>query len=315
MKKINNKTILVSGGNGFLGSFVVKELKKEGKNNKIITINSKEFDLSKEESVKKIFKKFKKVDYVIHLASAHGGLYYNIKNCGDIYYKNILMNTYLMHHSALNNVKKFLSAGTVDAYPKNVKTPWKETDLWKGYPEETSSAYAFSKKMLIVQGLAYKKQYGLNAIHLLFMNLYGPHDQFDLKKSHVIPAIIKKIFIAKQKGKKKIDVYGTGMQKREFLYVEDAANSILLALKKYSSCKPLNIGTGRSHTISEVVNTIIKLINYKIIINWKKNIETGISKKSFNVLRAKKEIGFSYKVDLKEGLKNTIDWYKIYMKK
>ena len=309
MKIIKNKTFLITGGNGFLGSCLVKKLNYEGKN-RIIIPRSNEYDLSIESDVKKIFKKYKKIDYVIHLASVHGGLYFNIKNSGYIYYKNILMNTYLMNYSMLNNVSKFISAGTVDCYPKKKKVPWSEDDLWSGYPEETSAAYAFSKKMLLVQGYAYRQQYSFNAVHLLFMNLYGPNDQFDSKKSHVIPAIIKKIYIATKNKKKIINLYGSGNQKREFLYIDDAAQAIILALKKYNSTYPLNIGTGKNHSIKQVANKIVKIMNSKIKIKWIKKTESGIKNKLFHVNKAKKKIGFSAKIKLEDGLKKTINWYK-----
>lgn len=309
MEKIRYKKILITGGNGFLGTFVIERLQKIGVK-EILHFRSKEFNLSKENDVKRLFSKFKKIDAVIHLASDHGGLYYNINNPGKIFYNNILINTFLMKYSMENNVKKFISAGTVDCYPKNLKTPWREKDIWNGFPEPTSSSYAFSKKMLIIQGQAYKQQYNFNSSHLLFMNLYGPRDQFNLKKSHVIPAIIKKIYLAKKNQKKNITLFGSGNQKREFLYIEDAAEAITLALAKYNSIEPLNIGTGKSISIKKVVKILIKIIGTDIKVKWKKNSETGIYSKNFSVSNAKNKINFKAKTSLEKGLKKTVDWFK-----
>ena len=309
MLNLTSKKILITGGSGFLGSSLIHKLKNNFKNIKLIVPRSKDYDLTIERDVKKLFKKFKKIDYVIHLASSHGGLYFNIKNSGSIYYTNTLINSYLMHYSMLSKVKKFVCAGTVDSYPKKITPPWSENDLWNGFPEETSSAYAFSKKMMIVQGQAYRKQFNFNVINLLFMNLYGPKDNFDLKQSHVIPAIIKKIYSAKKSGKKFIELFGTGNQKREFLYVDDASDSIILALKKYNSEVPLNIGTGKTHSIKEVAKKLINIIYPEIKIKWKKKEETGIKVKKFNVNRAKKKIGFYHKTSLDSGFIKTVEWF------
>jgi GDP-L-fucose synthase len=310
MLSLTNKKILITGGSGFLGSSLIKKLKKEFKKTKLIIPRSKEFNLAKENDVKKLFKKFKKIDYVIHLASSHGGLYYNIKNSGSIYYTNTILNSHLMHYAMKSKIKKFVCAGTVDSYPKNISPPWSESDFWNGFPEESSAAYAFSKKMMVIQGYAYRKQFNFKTINLLFMNLYGPKDNFNLDRSHVIPAIIKKIYSAKKKRKKYIELFGNGSQKREFLFVDDAADSLILALRKYDSHTPLNIGTGKTYSIKSVAKRLIKYIDPKIKIRWKKNIETGIKVKNFNIRRAKKMIGFNPKVSLDEGLIKTIEWYK-----
>lgn len=310
MLSLINKKILITGGSGFLGSSLIKKFEKEFKKTKLIIPRSKEFNLTKENDVIKLFKKFKKIDYVIHLASSHGGLYYNIKNSGSIYYTNTLLNTYLIHYAMKSKIKKFVCAGTVDSYPKNISPPWSESDFWRGFPEETSAAYAFSKKMMVIQGYAYRKQFNFKTINLLFMNLYGPKDNFNLNQSHVIPAIIKKIYSAKKKRQKYIELFGNGNQKREFLFVDDAADALILALRKYDSDTPLNIGTGKTYSIKSVARRLIKYIDPKIKIRWKKNVETGTKLKKFNVKRAKKKIGFSPKVSLNEGLIKTIEWYK-----
>ena len=246
----------------------------------------------------------------MHLASVHGGLYFNINNAGSIYYQNILMNTKLMHYAMLNNVKKFISAGTVDCYPKKTNFPLKEKFIWDGYPEETSAAYAFSKKMMIVQGQAYKKQFKFNSKHLLLMNLYGPGDNFNLKNSHVIPAIIKKIHLAKKNKKKNIILFGSGNQKREFLYITDAAEAIAQAIKQKTNTSLLNIGTGKAYTIKFIAKTVADLMDYKGKITWDTKTNSGIMKKNFNIDIAKKELNFFTKIKIKDGLKKTVQWFK-----
>ena len=311
MISLKNKTILITGSNGFLGSHLLKILKKEYKKKiKLITPNSKECDLTNPNSIKKIFLKNKKVDFVVHLASAHGGLYYNINNPASIYYKNILMNTHLMHLSMISGVKNMLCAGTVDSYPKKIPIPWKEKNYWDGFPEPTSSAYAFSKKMMVVQGEAYKKQYNFNTTHLLFMNLYGPRDNYNLRESHVIPAILQKIKLAKKKKKNFITLFGSGNQEREFLFIEDAAKAIILSLKNYKISDPINIGTGKTYKIKVVAEKILKILELKNFkIKWDQKKETGIKIKKFNINRAKKLIGYKPTTSLDEGLKKTIKWF------
>ncbi len=311
MISLKNKTILITGSNGFLGTHLLKILKKEYKKKiKLITPNSKECDLTNPNSIKKIFLKNKKVDFVVHLASAHGGLYYNINNPASIYYKNILMNTHLMHLSMISGVKNMLCAGTVDSYPKKIPIPWKEKNYWDGFPEPTSSAYAFSKKMMVVQGEAYKKQYNFNTTHLLFMNLYGPRDNYNLKESHVIPAILQKIKLAKKKKKNFITLFGSGNQEREFLFIEDAAKAIILSLKNYKISDPINIGTGKTYKIKVVAEKILKILELKNFkIKWDQKKETGIKIKKFNINRAKKLIGYKPTTSLDEGLKKTIKWF------
>lgn len=311
MISLKNKTILITGSSGFLGSHLLKILKREYKNKiKLITPNSKECDLTNPNSIQKIFLKNKKVDFVVHLASAHGGLYFNINNPASIYYKNILMNTHLMHLSMISGVKNMLCAGTVDSYPKKTPIPWKEKDYWNGFPEPTSSAYAFSKKMMVVQGDAYKKQYNFNTTHLLFMNLYGPRDNYNLKESHVIPAILQKIKLAKKKKKNFITLFGSGNQEREFLFIEDAAKAIILSLKNYKMSDPINIGTGKTYKIKVVAKKILKILELKNFkIKWDQKKETGIKIKKFNINRAKKLIGYKPTTSLDEGLKKTIKWF------
>jgi len=303
------KKIFITGGHGFLGKQVYLKLKKSGYNN-IIRPTKKKCNLILEKDIIKIFKENKNIDTVIHLASVHGGLYYNINNKGSIYYKNILMNTKLMHYAMLNNVKKFISAGTVDCYPKKTPFPLKEKFIWDGYPEETSAPYAFSKKMMIVQGQAYKEQFKFNHKHLLFMNLYGPGDNFDIKNSHVIPAIIKKIYLAKKNKKKHITLFGSGNQKREFLFITDAAIAIVKSVKRNTQSPLINIGTGKAYDIKFIAKTIAKLMSYRGKIIWDTKINSGILKKNFNINKAKKELKFLPKIKIEEGLKKTIIFFR-----
>lgn len=302
------KKILITGGNGFLGKALIRKL-KDYKNFQLIYPKKNEFNFFNLNDVKKIFKKYKNISYVVHLASDHGGLYYNIKNQGSIYYNNIIMNSHLMHLSMENKVKKFISAGTIDSYPKKAKFPLSENDFWDGYPEETSSAYAFSKKMMVVQGDAYKKQFNFKHIQLLFMNLYGPNDNFTESDCHVIPAIINKINFSIKKKNKSIKLFGNGKQKREFLYVDDAANSIIKTLNYNGSVNKINIGTSKPVTIKFLANEIKKLMNYDGMIKWNSKTETGIYKKNFNINLAKKILKFEPNTKLKDGLLKTISWY------
>ncbi len=220
------------------------------------------------------------------------------------------MNTHLMHLSMISGVKNMLCAGTVDSYPKKIPIPWKEKNYWDGFPEPTSSAYAFSKKMMVVQGEAYKKQYNFNTTHLLFMNLYGPRDNYNLKESHVIPAILQKIKLAKKKKKNFITLFGSGNQEREFLFIEDAAKAIILSLKNYKISDPINIGTGKTYKIKVVAEKILKILELKNFkIKWDQKKETGIKIKKFNINRAKKLIGYKPTTSLDEGLKKTIKWF------
>lgn len=302
------KKVMVTGGTGFLGSNIVKILKKNNCK-QIIIPRSKEYNLIKECDVNRLFKEYQ-IDIIIHSASIHGGIDFNIKNKGEIYYKNILMNTFLMEYARRNKVKKFVSIGTVDAYPKYAKVPFKEEYIWGGYPEPTSAAYAFSKKMLLVQGKAYQEQYNFNAIHLLLMNLYGPGDEFNLKKCHVIPALIQRIDKAIKSKTNEIIVWGDGSQRREFLHVEDAANAIVLAAEYYEGSDPINVGTGKDISIKELVDLIVSIMGYKGKIKWDLSKPVGNLRKCFDVSKAKMKFNFIAKKDFNIELKNTIDWYK-----
>lgn len=305
---LKRKKILVTGGAGFLGSFLVEKLLERGvpKEN-IIIPRSKEFDLIKWEDCVKVAQG---VDVVVHLAAVVGGIGANRKHPGKFFYENLIMGVQLMEAARQAGVEKFVAIGTVCAYPKFTPVPFKEEDLWNGYPEETNAPYGLAKKMLLVQAQAYRHEYGFNAIYLLPVNLYGPRDNFDLEASHVIPALIRKVYEAKRDDKPFIQLWGTGKASREFFYVEDAAEGIILATERYDKPEPVNLGVGKETSIKELIETICKLMGYQGRLQWDSSKPDGQPRRMLDVSRAKKEFGFSAKVNLEEGLKKTIDWYQ-----
>ena len=302
----SNKKVLVTGGNGFLGSHVVELLNKL-KPNKLVVPTSKEYDLREKSTCSEITKN---IDLVIHLAANVGGIGYNQNYPGKLFYDNLLMGVHLMEEARINNVGKFVALGTICAYPKHTPVPFKEKDLWNGYPEETNAPYGLAKKMLLVQAQAYRKQYNFNAIYLLPVNMYGPKDNFDPDSSHVIPALIKKFIDAKKSNQKEVVVWGTGKATREFLYVEDAAKAIILASEKYNDSEPINIGAGFEISIKELVETVGDIVGFKGKITWDKSKPDGQPRRSLDVGKAKKAIEFTAKTKFQEGLKNTINWYE-----
>jgi len=303
----DNKRILVTGGAGFLGSFVVKKLKERGVDGGSIRIpRSRDMDLRKWENC---VKAVKDMDIVIHLAAKVGGIGYNMKYPGTLFYDNAIMGIQLMEAARQEGVEKFVAIGTICAYPKYTPVPFKEEDLWNGYPEETNAPYGVAKKMMLVQAQAYRQQYDFNAIYLLPVNLYGQRDNFDSESSHVIPAIIRKIFDAKKSGKNYITVWGTGKATREFLYVEDCAEGILLAAEKYNEPEPVNLGSGFEISIKELVELISELMEFDGEIRWDTTKPDGQPRRCLDVSKAKEKFGFEAKTDLKEGLRRTIDWY------
>lgn len=305
----SNKNILVTGGNGFLGSYVVEKLKREKEVNsdRIRVPQSRNTDLRKwEDCVASV----RDIDIVIHLAAKVGGIGYNRKFPATLFYDNAIMGIQLMEASKREGIKKFVTVGTVCAYPKHTSVPFKEEHLWDGYPEETNAPYGIAKKILLVQAQAYRAQYGFNAIYLLPINLYGPRDNFHPEYSHVIPALIKKMVDADRNRKDKIVVWGTGTPSREFLYVEDATEAILLATEKYNDPNPINLGTGREIRIKELVSLIAKLTGFKGKIVWDETKPDGQPRRSLDVSIAKKKFGFEAKTSLTDGLLKTIDWYK-----
>ena len=303
---LKNKKIIVTGGGGFLGKHLVKKLIERGIPRENIFIpRFKEYDLRKEQDIKRMFSDFK-ADVVIHLAARVGGIGFNREKPGELFYDNLMIGIQLMEQARLNKIEKFVAIGTICAYPKFTPVPFKEKDLWNGYPEETNAPYGLAKKMMLVQSQAYRQQYGFNSIFLLPVNLYGPGDNFNPSSSHVIPALIKKCVDAKEK----ISVWGTGKASREFLYVEDAAEGIILATEKYNKSEPVNLGAGFEITIKDLVEKIAKLTGFKGEIEWDHSKPDGQPRRMLDVSKAKKEFGFTAKTDFDGGLKKTIEWYE-----
>ena len=308
MRSWNDKKVIVTGGAGFLGQVLVENLKNRGAT-EIFVPKIEEYDLRKLSAIKKMYKKAN-ADIVIHLAAVVGGIGANRENPGKYFYDNLIMGVQLLDVARHVGISKFVSIGTICAYPKYTKVPFKEADLWNGYPEETNAPYGLAKKMLLVQSQAYREQYGFNSIFLLPVNLYGPGDNFSPKSSHVIPALIKKCIDAKVEGKDEIVVWGTGKATREFLYVDDAARGIILATEKYNKSDPVNLGAGFEISIKDLVDLIVKLTGFKGKVVWDKTKPDGQPRRCLDTSRAKKEFGFVAKTKFEAGLKNTISWYK-----
>lgn len=304
----SDKKVLITGGNGFLGSHLVEYLKKQGLPVENLTVpNSKQNDLRKQSVAKKLTKN---IDIVIHLAANVGGIGYNREKPGELFYDNVLLGIHMIEESRKNQVKKFVSIGTVCAYPKFTPIPFREEDLWNGYPEETNAPYGIAKKMLLVQGQSYRQQYGFNVIYLLPVNLYGPRDKFDPGQSHVIPALIKKFYDAKVNNEKEVVVWGTGNATREFLFVEDAVRAIALAAQKYEKGDPVNLGASFEISIKKLADLISRLVGYKGKIVFDPTKPDGQPRRKLDTSRAEKEFGFKSKINFEEGLKKTIKWYE-----
>jgi len=302
-----NKRITVTGGAGFLGAFVVEKLRERGCRNVFIP-RSRDYDLVEMESVKRLYRDAQP-DVVIHLAAQVGGIGANRSNPGKFFYDNLMMGTQLMEQSRLCGVKKFVAIGTVCAYPKFTPIPFREETLWDGYPEETNAPYGLAKKMLLVQGQSYRDQYGFNSIFLLPVNLYGPGDNYDPHSSHVIPALIRKCLEAKLSGQAEVICWGDGSPTREFLYVEDCAEAIVLAAEKYEGGEPVNIGAGREISIKELVEQIAAITGFHGHIIWDTSKPNGQPRRCLDTSRAREFFGFTGKTDFRDGLKKTIDWY------
>jgi GDP-L-fucose synthase len=329
MSFFQNKRILVTGGAGFLGAFIVEKLRERGCKN-IFIPRSKDYDLVEMDAVKRLYRDAKP-DIVIHLAARVGGIGANRVNPGKFFYDNLMMGVQMMEAGRQVSVEKFVAIGTVCAYPKFTPVPFKEENLWNGYPEETNAPYGLAKKMLLVQSQAYRDQYGFNAIYLVPTNIYGPRDNFDPESSHVIPALIHKFIKAQREASSKqkavgsnsaysivptsyspppsVVIWGTGKPTREFLYVGDAAEGILLATEKYNKPDPVNLGAGFEISIKDLVRLIAKLTGFKGKIIWDKTKPDGQPRRMLDVSKAKKEFGFKAKTNLEEGLKKTIDWF------
>ena len=300
------KKVVVTGASGFLGSHVRKQLMERDYN--VIGISSKRFDLRRRADVLAMYEQFRP-DVVIHLAAVCGGIGANMKEPGRFFYDNLLMGMEMIDVARMRDIEKFVQVGTVCGYPKHTPSPFKEEDFWNGYPEETNAPYGIAKKALLVQCQAYRQQYGLNAIYLVPVNLYGPGDNFDLQSSHVIPALIRKCLEAKAVGAEFIEVWGTGSAYREFLYVEDCARAIVLAMEKYNGADPVNIGTGDEISMRGLVSVIKEVVGYEGSIKWDPSKPDGQPRRRLDTTRATERFGFTASTSLKDGLEKTVQWY------
>lgn len=310
---LSKKRVLVTGGAGFLGRFVVEALKRHG-GRKIDIPRSRDYDLVQFRSVEKLYRDTHP-HLVIHLAARVGGIGANRENPGSFFYDNLMMGAQMMEVGRRTGVEKFVALGTICSYPKLTPVPFREDDLWNGYPEETNAPYGLAKKMMLVQAQAYRQQYGFNAIFLMPVNLYGPGDNFDPESSHVIPALVRKCFDAMAKAKRtgkrpRLVVWGTGKPTREFLYVEDAAEGIVLAAKSYSKPEPVNLGSGFEISIKDLVCLVAQTTGFDGEIVWDQSKPDGQPRRRLDISRASKEFGFRAKVDFKEGLRRTVAWYR-----
>lgn len=304
---LKNKSIVVTGGAGFLGTYVVKELIRKGADSKKILVpRSSSMDLRDARNITSIVKG---ADIIIHMAATVGGIGYNREHPAEMFYDNIMMGVPLMHEAWKAGVEKFVALGTICCYPKFTPVPFKESELWNGYPEETNAPYGLAKKMLLVQAEAYSQQYGFNAIFLLPVNLYGPGDNFNPESSHVIPALIKRFYEAKQQNAPSVTVWGTGTATREFLYVTDAARGIVMATQQYNESDPVNLGAGFEISIKDLVEKIKKLVGYTGKVVWDKTKPDGQPRRKLDTSRAEKRFGFTAEVNFDKGLEQTITWY------
>jgi len=308
MNVLKDKRITITGGKGFLGGHLLRRLREKGYKNLSIA-DLPDYNLVRIEDVIRMYEDTRP-DVVIHLAAKVGGIGFNQENPGSLFYDNIMMGVQLLHEGYLRKIAKFVALGTICAYPKFTPVPFKEDDLWSGYPEETNAPYGLAKKMMLVQSQSYRRQYGFNAIFLLPVNLYGPGDNFDPRSSHVIPALIKKCVDAILNREDEIVVWGTGKVTREFIYVEDAAEGIILATEGYNRSDPVNIGAGFEISIEDLVHLIVELTGFKGRIVWDKTKPDGQPRRMLDTTRAFKEFGFRAKTTFEEGLKKTIDWYR-----
>lgn len=305
-----NKTdkIVVTGGAGFLGSFLMEKLRARGYE-RLFVPTIEQFNLTQEADVARLYAQ-EKPDVVLHLAAQVGGIGANRENPGLYFYANLAMGMHLIEHGRRNGVKKFVQVGTICAYPKFTPVPFREEELWNGYPEETNAPYGIAKKALLVMCQSYRQQYGFNGIYLLPVNLYGPRDNFNLQSSHVIPALIRKCVEARRANAPFVEAWGTGSASREFLYVEDAAEGLILSMEKYESPEPMNLGSGREITIKALMELIAKLTGYKGEIRWDPSKPDGQPRRCLDVSRAKEQIGFVAQTNFEEGLKRTIEWFE-----
>jgi GDP-L-fucose synthase len=308
-----DKRVIVTGGAGFLGSFVVERLAARGAA-EVIVPRSSQYDLTQIEAIRQLLgdtrANGRPVDLIIHLAARVGGIGANRENPATFFYDNLMMSVPLLHESYLQGVPKFVATGTVCAYPKYAPIPFREDDLWNGYPEETNAPYGLAKKMMLVQSQTYRQQYGYNSIFLLPVNLYGPRDNFDLETSHVIPALIRKCVEAQVRGDDHLVAWGDGTPTREFLYVEDAAEGILLAAERYNDSLPVNIGSAFEISIQELLETIVEATGFAGEIRWDTTKPNGQPRRKLDTSRAKELFGFVAERPFAEGLRETVDWYR-----
>jgi GDP-L-fucose synthase len=304
----NGRRVMVTGGGGFLGSAVVQRLQEAGTAD-IFVPRSRDYDLRTPDGIDRALADGHP-DLVIHLAAVVGGIGANRENPGRFFYENAVMGIELMERARLAGVGKFVQIGTVCAYPKFTPVPFHEDDIWNGYPEETNAPYGLAKKMLLVQGQAYRQQYDFDVIHLIPVNLYGPGDNFNPASSHVIPALIKKCVDAREAGSDHIEVWGTGSASREFLYVGDAAEAIVLGAEHYDGAEPVNLGVGREITIRDLVELIVRLTRFAGEIRWDSSKPDGQPRRVLDTSRARDRFGFVATTDFEEGLRRTIDWYE-----
>ena len=308
-----DKRVVVTGGAGFLGSFVVEQLRTKGCR-QIIVPRSRDYDLVEMEAVRRLYADTTP-DILIHLAARVGGIGANQANPGRFFYENLMMGSQLIEIGRQRGLGKLVAIGTICAYPKFAPIPFQEDDIWAGYPEETNAPYGLAKKMMLVQSQAYRQQYGFNSIVLFPVNLYGPHDNFDLQTSHVIPALIRKCVEARDTGASEIVLWGDGTPTREFLYAEDAAQGILLAAEQYDDSRPLNLGTGEEISINGLATMIATEVGYTGRIAWDKTKPNGQPRRCLDVSRIKQTIGFQAKHTLRDGLKKTIAWFHAHREK
>lgn len=302
------KRVVVTGGAGFLGRHVVDELRAAGVEN-IAVPRSKDCDLRDPDAIRELLLA-SKPDMVLHLAAVVGGIGANREHPGSFFFENAIMGIQLIEQARLAGVAKFVTIGTVCSYPKFTPVPFLEDDIWNGYPEETNAPYGLAKKMLLVQGQAYREEYGFNSIHLIPVNLYGPGDNFDPKSSHVIPALIRKSVDARDSGAPAISVWGTGKASREFIYVKDAARGIVLAAERYDGAEPINLGVGSEVTIKSLVGKIAAFTRYEGAIEWDASKPDGQPRRALDTSRATREFGFTATTTLEEGLRDTIAWWE-----
>ncbi|HQG06210.1 MAG TPA: GDP-L-fucose synthase [Anaerohalosphaeraceae bacterium] len=303
-----NKRVVVTGGAGFLGRYVVEGLRQRGCR-QILVPRSAQYNLVRMDDVIEMYEQMRP-DIVIHLAAVVGGIGANRKHPGRFFYENLMMGVQLMEQARLRSIEKFTAIGTICAYPKFTPVPFREEDLWNGYPEETNAPYGLAKKMLLVQSQAYRQEYGFPSIYLLPVNLYGPGDNFDPQSSHVIPALIKKCVDAVEQGRDFIECWGTGNVSREFLYAADAAEGILLATEFYDKPEPVNLGTGKEITIRALAELIASLTGFDGQIRWNPSMPDGQPRRCLDTRRAKEEFGFEAQTDLHSGLRAAIEWYR-----